>query len=185
MPARLEFEHEVDNEAEMVIKDMEFGLVMGYGGADQPEAPPKTEVPTDKAERRPPPAVSSKAPSAVPQGPKSGEDGDDAGTPKVVDVDGQDADGDIVMTEGDKTKEESPEPEVEAEKADEGEVVIAPPMDVEDPEDIELKLALLDIYYSKLDHRTEIKDLIFDRNLMSYKLVSQKSALHFDILAEQ
>ncbi|ODN97399.1 transcriptional adapter 2-alpha [Cryptococcus wingfieldii CBS 7118] len=38
MPARLEFEHEVDNEAEMAVKDMEFKMVMGYGGDEQPAA---------------------------------------------------------------------------------------------------------------------------------------------------
>ena len=36
MPGRLEFETEVDNEAEEFIKDMEFGVVMEYGGSDQP-----------------------------------------------------------------------------------------------------------------------------------------------------
>ncbi|KAG8933840.1 Transcriptional adapter ada2 [Tulasnella sp. 418] len=36
MPGRLEFEHEVDNDAEESIKDMEFGIVMDFGGAEQP-----------------------------------------------------------------------------------------------------------------------------------------------------
>jgi transcriptional adapter 2-alpha len=40
MPGRLEFEIEVDNDAEEHIKDLEFGLVMDYGGADQPEGDP-------------------------------------------------------------------------------------------------------------------------------------------------
>lgn len=45
MPGRLEFEHEWENEAEMLIKDMEFGRVYHFGGEDQPAAvdPPPTE----------------------------------------------------------------------------------------------------------------------------------------------
>lgn len=40
MPGRLEFEHEPDNEAEMTIKDMYFGIVNAYGGDEQPAEPP-------------------------------------------------------------------------------------------------------------------------------------------------
>lgn len=40
MPARLEFEHEYENEAEVLIKDLEFGKVYHFGGSDQPAAPP-------------------------------------------------------------------------------------------------------------------------------------------------
>ncbi|GAA5872825.1 hypothetical protein JCM16303_006845 [Sporobolomyces ruberrimus] len=36
MPARLEFEHEFENEAEVLIKDLEFGKVLQFGGQDQP-----------------------------------------------------------------------------------------------------------------------------------------------------
>lgn len=36
MPGRLDFEHELHDEAENPVKDMEFGLVMQYGGGDQP-----------------------------------------------------------------------------------------------------------------------------------------------------
>lgn len=40
MPARLEFEHEFENEAEVLIKDLEFAKVMSFGGADQPATLP-------------------------------------------------------------------------------------------------------------------------------------------------
>ncbi|GAA5935441.1 chromatin-binding transcription regulator ADA2 [Sporobolomyces koalae] len=40
MPGRLEFEHEFENEAEVLIKDLEFGKVYHFGGQDQPAAPP-------------------------------------------------------------------------------------------------------------------------------------------------
>lgn len=46
MSGRLDFETEVENEAEDAVKDMEFGLVWGYGGGDQPEAgPPPAPAP--------------------------------------------------------------------------------------------------------------------------------------------
>ncbi|KAG8900245.1 Transcriptional adapter ada2 [Tulasnella sp. 403] len=50
MPGRLEFETEVDNEAEEQVKDLEFGLVMEYGGADQPEGDPPASVLAAQAE---------------------------------------------------------------------------------------------------------------------------------------
>jgi len=40
MPGRLEFETEVENEAEELVKDLEFGLVMQYGGVEQPDPDP-------------------------------------------------------------------------------------------------------------------------------------------------
>lgn len=47
MSGRLDFETEVENDAEEQVKDLEFGLVMGYGGADQPEpGPPPASEPT-------------------------------------------------------------------------------------------------------------------------------------------
>jgi len=40
MPGRLEFETEYENEAETLIKDLEFGQVLAFGGDDQPAAVP-------------------------------------------------------------------------------------------------------------------------------------------------
>src|SRR5260370_12406673 len=37
MPGRLEFETEIENEAEELVKDLEFSLVMQYGGDEQPD----------------------------------------------------------------------------------------------------------------------------------------------------
>ncbi|CCA74732.1 related to ADA2-General transcriptional adaptor or co-activator [Serendipita indica DSM 11827] len=39
MPGRLEFEHELDNEAEDLVKDLEFGIVRAYGGDEQIQDP--------------------------------------------------------------------------------------------------------------------------------------------------
>ena len=52
LPGRLEFEHELDNEAEDLVKDLEFGIVTQYGGDSIPfddTAPPlpPSEKPSD------------------------------------------------------------------------------------------------------------------------------------------
>jgi transcriptional adapter 2-alpha len=39
MPGRLEFEHELENEAEDFVKDLEFGIVRAYGGDEQLQDP--------------------------------------------------------------------------------------------------------------------------------------------------
>ncbi|KAM0789610.1 hypothetical protein ACM66B_000416 [Microbotryomycetes sp. NB124-2] len=46
MPGRLEFETEYENEAETLVKDMEFGRVYQFGGDAQPASAPKQPVPT-------------------------------------------------------------------------------------------------------------------------------------------
>lgn len=162
MPGRLEFEHEVDNDAEIVIKDMEFGLVYAYGGDEQPEAPTKAEksaVVMDK------PAVSSKA---LPSSTKPAEG--EKGKPDSDDVEMKD------ISENSNTEEVKGTREAvkaEAEESDgEHDPILQPGMHVEDEEDLELKLAALEIYYEKLQHRQEVKDFIFDRALMDYKRVS-------------
>ncbi|BGP41060.1 Transcriptional adapter ada2 [Rhodotorula kratochvilovae] len=113
MPGRLEFEHEYENEAEVLIKDMEFGKVYHFGGDAQPAAPP----------------------------------------PPVEEGAEKDAEGD----EGEK--EEKPLPEGEQE-GDEPEA------------ELELKLAILDMFNERYDKRMASKELIFDRGLINYKILS-------------
>ncbi|QRV94345.1 Myb-like DNA-binding domain protein [Ceratobasidium sp. AG-Ba] len=43
MPGRREFEHEHENDAEDLVKDLEFGIVFKFGGGDQPEDEEKPE----------------------------------------------------------------------------------------------------------------------------------------------
>lgn len=129
MPARLEFEHEVDNDAEMAVKDMEFGLVMQYGGDEQPQA--KITRPPDEE-----------------------EEGDE-------DEEGEDEKG--VEKKGKVKKEKQKEDEKEDKP-------VSPA--VEDPDELEVKLAMMDIYFSKLDKREDAKEIIFDRGLTEYRAVS-------------
>ncbi|BGP17190.1 hypothetical protein JCM10213_006012 [Rhodosporidiobolus nylandii] len=106
MPGRLEFEHEWENEAEMLIKDMEFGRVYHFGGETQPAAPPAApaegEAPAEEEKPLP---------------------------------DGQ--------NEGDEPEEE-----------------------------LELKMAVLEMFNERYDKRMAAKEMIFDRGLINYKTMS-------------
>lgn len=177
MPGRLEFEHEVDNDAEVVIKDMEFGLVYAYGGDEQPEAPTKGDKPAVVSDK---PVTSSKALPSSSTKPSEGE----KGKPGSGDVEMKDA---SATEDKEETKETEAAVKPDGEESDgdqENETVLHPGMHVEDEEDLELKLAALEIYYEKLAHRQEVKDFIFDRALMDYKRVSDVSKITSGITAK-
>ncbi|KLT41943.1 hypothetical protein CC85DRAFT_246755 [Cutaneotrichosporon oleaginosum] len=123
MPGRLEFEYELENDAEMVIKDLEFGLVLEHGGADQPMA--KVTRPED---------VKPKI-----------EEGEASGS----------------TSPGKRKRGEEEEP-----------TDTEPTLEVEDADELEVKVALLNIYRYKLDKRVRAKDIIFDRSLTQYKLLT-------------
>jgi transcriptional adapter 2-alpha len=160
MPGRLEFDTEVENEAEVVIKDMEFGLVMQYGGADQPEPPPAEEKPSSAlgpTEKTDPPVKEDESVVKIEE--------EAAGKTKVDSM---------KVDQPPPTQESTPaKPAKEGESEDEQEPAKPPKLvfEVEDPDDVELKLTMLEIYYEKLDARTAAKDLIFDRGLMEFKKV--------------
>lgn len=99
MPGRLEFETEYENEAETLVKDMEFGKVYQFGGDEQP---------------------------------------------------------------GPEVEEVKPEITVPGEEKDTGD---------ENEDDLELKLAILEMFNERYDLRMAAKELIFDRGLMNYKQV--------------
>lgn len=153
MPGRLEFEHEVDNEAEIPVKDMEFGLVYKYGGDQQPAAQPAEVKPADEDEE------------AEPEAEAEAED------QVEVKQEEEDEDEKPLAKAGGKKKGKEKGKAKEKEEEDEAE---EPPAEqvVEDEDELEVKLALLEIYFSKLDKREEAKDLIFDRCLTEYKKVS-------------
>ncbi|EIW68866.1 hypothetical protein TREMEDRAFT_31549 [Tremella mesenterica DSM 1558] len=126
MPGRLEFEHELENDAEMVVKDMEFGLVFKYGGDEQPAA---------KITR-------------LPDAEDQGGEGQHTGLKQHGESEVQ-------------VKQEPPD-EIQSESVVD---------DVEDEDELEVKLALLNIYFSKLDKREEAKDFIFTRGLTEHKKI--------------
>ncbi|KZS98547.1 hypothetical protein SISNIDRAFT_462467 [Sistotremastrum niveocremeum HHB9708] len=77
LPGRLEFEHEVDNDAEDLVKDLEFGLVYQYGGdvivedendldvkARVQDSLEQTPAPTLEAEKNTPPGENGQSDNA-------------------------------------------------------------------------------------------------------------------------
>lgn len=161
MPGRLEFEHEVENEAEMAVKDMEFGLVWRYGGDEQPEskAAPVIEETGDEDDDDG-------------KGDKE-EEGDKKVQPKQEKSEEEDIKPDITAVEAGTDTAESAKGESGSTDKGKGKAVKVPGFEVEDEDELDVKLALLEIYFSKLDKREEAKEIIFDRGLTEHKKVSQ------------
>jgi transcriptional adapter 2-alpha len=155
MPGRLEFEHEVyENEAEQMVKDFEFGLVWKYGGDEQPQA----------AITKPPEEEEDDAEVAAVEVKKENTTEDVVIKQEPMDL--------SIQPEASGSKSggsSSPEKPSGDKKGKESDI----PVELEEDEgELEVKLALLEIYFSKLDKREEAKDLIFDRGLTEMKKVS-------------
>jgi transcriptional adapter 2-alpha len=155
MPGRLEFEHEVDNDAEAVVKDFDFGLVYKYGGDQQPQA--KYTAPPDEGDDN-----------------EEEEDGDEEGGKVEAKTEEVKIKEELVENgEANGTKSHVPSTETPNKSTkSKGKQKADPVPEFEDEDELEVKLALLDIYFSKLDKREEAKELIFDRGLTEFKRVS-------------
>lgn len=165
MPGRLEFEHEVDNDAELPVKDMEFGLVFKYGGDEQPQAKVTAIKPADDDEE-----------DEGENGDGEAEDGAD-----VKEEDGEETKPVTTKANGDDEPEKKKRKGKEkAKEEDENSVAGEQLVEIEDEDELEVKLALLDIYFSKLDKREDAKDLIFDRGLTEYKKVRRVADIGMD-----
>ncbi|ORX33626.1 hypothetical protein BD324DRAFT_653928 [Kockovaella imperatae] len=158
MPGRLEFEHEVDNEAEMAIKDLEFRLVYKYGGDEQPAA--KVTEPIEEEDDEDEDEESDK--EAKDQKPVSKN-----GKPEPVRVKSEPRDEEQPEASSSRMSG-SPSP-TKPDVNGKGKGRADPADDEEDEDELEIKLALLDIYFNKLDKRQEAKELLFDRGLTEHK----------------
>lgn len=163
MPGRLEFETEWENDAEALIKDMEFGLVHRYGGDSQPtreealgETSNRTHEETAAMDARQPQAA---APS------NRGIGGQEAG--QIL----ANADANSAAQTASKGKDAD-----EAGKADEAPAEALKIWD-ETSDDLELKLTIMEIYNERIARRLEAKNFIFDRGLLDYKKVSGPAAV--------
>ncbi|KAJ7470510.1 hypothetical protein FB451DRAFT_1253941 [Mycena latifolia] len=174
LPGRLEFEHELDNEAEDLVKDIEFGVCLEYGGDDIIEdendldvkarlrweedkrngiVPGSTVVvPERKTAHKgkgPMPLVNGSFNGAV-NGVRPNVNGDASAHIK------QSSSEDVVMANGTGTADEDAE-----------EVTQLPP--VETQHSLAFKLALLEMYAQRVEKRLESKAFMFDRGLLEYK----------------
>ena len=153
LPGRLEFEHELDNEAEDLVKDLEFGIVTQYGG---------DSIPFDDTA---PPPPSEKLDAPVPN---SGSALDSINQSQSV-INGG-ANGHAPLVNGNTSKQKSDPADKstdEDEDAEAEENMMPPPIETEDS--IAFKLALLDVYASRVEKRHESKAIMFERGLLEYK----------------
>jgi transcriptional adapter 2-alpha len=152
LPGRLEFEHEIDNEAEDLVKDLEFGVVADYGGDQMVEDEDDLDVKARAKwlEDRRLGLIPGHRDPSVP-----------AGKGYMVNglVNGYHTNGDV--------KKLKTEDSVDDEAADEA----IQPQPYETKESLAFKLTLLEMYFQRIEKRLESKAVIFDRGLLEYKKV--------------
>ena len=154
LPGRLEFEHEIDNEAEDLVKDLEFGIVIQYGG---------DSIPFD--DTAPPPPLSEKSDPAA-----SGSGSALDSIKKSQGVINGGINGHTVLVNGNAGKQRSGPVDKSAdddEDAEAEENMMPPPIETDDS--IAFKLSLLDVYASRVEKRRESKAIMFERGLLEYK----------------
>ncbi|KAJ7109127.1 hypothetical protein C8R44DRAFT_801720 [Mycena epipterygia] len=174
LPGRLEFEHELDNEAEDLVKDLEFGVCLDFGGdlimEDENDLDVKARLRWEEDKRNgvvpgstvvvPERKVAHKGKGPMPSlngssnGPVNGFrpniNGDAAHTKQSSESE------DVVMANGTGTADEEAE-----------EVTQLPP--IETQHSLAFKLTFLEMYAQRIEKRLESKALMFDRGLLEYK----------------
>ncbi|THV05246.1 hypothetical protein K435DRAFT_745492 [Dendrothele bispora CBS 962.96] len=159
-PGRLEFEHELDNEAEDLVKDLEFGVVSDWGGDEIPEDENDLDVKARlkwEDERRN--GASGKKGVYSGKGLVNGINGMTNGYhPTPPPLPPQLKSEDVAMSNGDKNEDGEDDSE---------EVTQPPPIEVKDS--LNFKLTLLEMYFQRVDKRLEAKSIMYDRGLLEYK----------------
>jgi len=163
-PGRLEFEHELDNEAEDLVKDLEFGAVLAMGGDEIPEDENDLDVKARlKWEEEKQNGIPGKKAVYGGKGMVNGMNGMTNGfhpylptpTPPTPP---QPKSEDVVMANGEKNEDGEDDSE---------EVTQPPPIETEDS--VKFKLTLLEMYFQRVDKRMEAKSIMYDRGLLEYK----------------
>jgi transcriptional adapter 2-alpha len=177
LPGRLEFEHELDNEAETIVKDLEMGICPFWGGdeipedEDDPDVKARLKWEEEKAalaQTRLHPLDSSSdvkmnghgTPAVNGFGPPPAMNGK---TPHAINGEA------VVKTEPslDKPKADGSKEEEEEEAVDDA---MQPPP-IETADSLKFKITLLEMYMQRVDKRHEAKAIMFDRGLLEYKKV--------------
>lgn len=170
LPGRLEFEHELDNEAEDLVKDLEFGICLEWGGDSIIEDENDHEVISRRKlieERRNGTRAASEvkgSPIPMANGMVNGSiNGHNGVNGDSVKVDKDAKSGDVIMENGTGTKNEA---EVDP-NADE----VTQPPPIESKDSLKFKLTLLEMYGQRVERRREAKEFMFDRGLLEHKKV--------------
>lgn len=153
LPGRLEFEHELDNEAEDLVKDLEFGVCLEWGGDQIPEDENDQDVKARAKWEEEMKSKDSFPGKRLPNGLVNGI------------VNGYHSNGDTPRRDT-STK---PDANKDAEDDDGDEQTQPPPL--ETSESLAFKLSLLESYFQRVDKRHESKAIMFDRGLLNYKAV--------------
>jgi transcriptional adapter 2-alpha len=176
LPGRLEFEHEIDNEAEDVIKDITFGSCFAYGG----EAILEDENDPDLRSRQ-----------RWIEGHTLGGDGRPLGSSTFYGMAGKGSSGKgkkVPASNGyanghrtngaanrdKKVRDKNADASMSDEEEREEDAVDddTEPLPVETEESLAFKLTLIESYSQRLQKRNEGKELMFDRALIDFKKVS-------------
>lgn len=153
LPGRLEFEHELDNEAEDLVKDLEFGVVLDYGGdqiiEDEADLDVKARVKWEE-ERA---------------GPSQGKSIPGKG-PMINGFNGHHINGDVK-----RENQLKPEDVTMTNDSNDDEALDEPtqPPPLETKDSFTFKLTLLEMYFQRVEKRLENKSFMFDRGLLEYK----------------
>ncbi|KAL5507564.1 ADA2 [Sanghuangporus vaninii] len=167
LPGRLEFEHELDNDAEDLIKDLEFGVVREYGGEDilidtndvDVQARNKLEEERRRGKERGKALI----------GPDGREQSTDSVDVMASLINGYElANGHAEVRREKLPKEEGKDgKDAQGEGGETEEPVLPPPYETRDS--VNFKLSLLTMYNQRVEKRLENKAIMFDRGLLEYK----------------
>ncbi|WFD26459.1 Transcriptional adapter ada2 [Malassezia nana] len=157
MPGRLEFDHEYEQDAEQPVKDMEFGRVYAFGGDALPTELEALGTGATQGQTR---MESSGRGGPMPVAPPSEKPEDETFTDAL--------EGQAAPMAVEETTTQRAATTDSTDKAEETTDDRAPDWD-EDPADLELKLAVLDIYNDHLDRRAWKKQFLFERNIIDYR----------------
>lgn len=163
LPGRLEFEHELDNDAEDLVKDLEFGVCLEWGGDQIPEddQDPDVRARAKLAEEQRNGFITSNVSKSLPPG-----KGPPA-PPTNGSINGYHINGDIKRDI--KSEDGTMANGTVAEDEEVEEPTLPPPL--ESKESLAFKLTLLEMYAQRIEKRQESKAVIFERGLLDHKKV--------------
>jgi transcriptional adapter 2-alpha len=185
LPGRLEFEHEIDNEAEDLIKDLEVGMCLFWGGNKIPADENDMDVKArEKIAEERKALIAGNAGAVHPT--KGSIKLAMNGKPLVNGHHRQSSlnggivkSEDVVMINGTKDakekdkKDKGKDKDKEEEEEDAEDATLPPAYETMDT--LNFKLTLVESYLQRVDKRLEAKEIIFDRQLTDYKKVCQQS----------
>jgi len=155
LPGRLEFEHELDNEAEDLVKDLEFGICLQWGGDQIPEDENDLDVKARARWEEEQKAKDTPAGKYLPNGLANGL------------LNGHHANGSSPSRGSRGRSEDTSKADGNTEEGEGEEQTQPPPIETSDS--IAFKLSLIESYNQRIDKRLENKAFMYDRGLLSYK----------------